>query len=97
MNIIIYGAGKTGQYLTKIMSAEGNDITLIECNPVICKRLRSTLDVSIIESQGIKTDVFNREVFTDCDLFLGVSSVDELNILSCSAAKNLVQRRLLPG
>jgi len=95
MNIIIYGAGKTGQYLTKIMSAEGNDITLIESNPVLCNRLRSSLDVSIIESQGIKTDVFNSEIFSDCDLFIGVSSVDELNILSCSAAKKLGAKKVV--
>ncbi len=95
MNIIIYGAGKTGQYLTKIMSAEGNDITLIESNPVICNRLRSLLDVSIIESLGIKKDVFNREIFDHCDLFIGVSSVDELNILSCSAAKKLGAKKVV--
>ena len=35
MNIIIYGAGKTGQYLAKTMSSVGNDITLIESNPVL--------------------------------------------------------------
>ncbi len=95
MNIIIYGAGKTGQYLTKIMSAEGNDITLIESNSVLCNRLRGSLDVSIIESQGIKTDVFNSEIFSDCDLFIGVSSVDELNILSCSAAKKLGAKKVV--
>ncbi|MCK5058751.1 MAG: Trk system potassium transporter TrkA [Candidatus Aminicenantes bacterium] len=95
MNIIIYGAGKTGQYLTRIMSAEGNDITLIESNPVICNRLRNLLDVSIIESQGIKKDVFNREFIGDCDLFIGVSSVDELNIFSCSAAKKVGAKKVV--
>ena len=95
MNIIIYGAGKTGQYLTRIMSAEGNDIILIESNPAICNRLRNLLDVSIIESQGIKKDVFNRELFGDCDLFIGVSSVDELNILSCSAAKKVGAKKVV--
>jgi trk system potassium uptake protein TrkA len=95
MNIIIYGAGKTGQYLTKILSAEGNDITLIESDPLICKRLRSVMDISIIESQGIKKDVFNRENFKECDLFIGVSSVDEMNIMSCSAAKKLGAKKVV--
>lgn len=87
MNIIIFGAGKTGQYLAKTMSSEGNDITLIESNPVLCNKLRTLFDISIIESQGIKKDVFNRELFSKCDLFIAVSSVDEMNIISCSAAK----------
>ncbi len=89
MNIIIYGAGKTGQYLAKSMSSEGNDITLIESNPELCNRLRTLFDISIIESQGIKKDVFNKELFGNCDLFIAVSSVDEMNILSCSAAKKI--------
>lgn len=89
MNIIIFGAGKTGQYLAKTMSSEGNDITLIESNPLLCNRLRSSFDVSIIESQGIKRDVFNKEVFDNCDLFIAVSSVDEMNIISCSSAKKV--------
>ena len=35
MNIIIFGAGKAGQYFAKTMSSGDNDITLIESNPVL--------------------------------------------------------------
>jgi len=89
MNIIIYGAGKTGQHLARSLSSEGNDIIVVEKSPVLCSKLEKHLDATIIESQGIKKDVFNEEVFEECDLFIAVSSVDELNILSCSAAKKV--------
>ena len=89
MNIIIFGAGKTGQYLARTWSSEGNDITLIESDPEICERLQNQLDVLIIESRGIKRDVFSREKFADCDLFIAVTSNDEMNILSSSVAKKL--------
>ncbi len=95
MNIIIYGAGKTGQYLAKTMSSEGNDITLIESDPVLCNRLKHLFDISIIESQGIKKDVFNRELFSSCDLFIAVSSVDEMNIISCLAAKKIGAKKIV--
>jgi trk system potassium uptake protein TrkA len=95
MNVIIYGAGKTGQYLAKTMSSEGNDITLIESDPVLCNRLRHLFDISIIESQGIKKDVFNRELFSKCDLFIAVSSVDEMNIISCLAAKKIGAKKIV--
>ncbi len=89
MNIIIYGAGKTGQHLARSLSSDGNDIIVVEKNPALCNMLEKHLDAKIIESQGIKKDVFNKEVFEECDLFIAVSSVDEMNILSCSAAKKL--------
>ena len=93
MNIIIYGAGKTGQYLARTMSSEGNDIIVIEKNPELCVKLRGYLDATVIESQGIKGDVFNTEMFKNCDLFIAVSSVDEMNIISCSAAKKVGAKR----
>ncbi|MCK4888857.1 MAG: NAD-binding protein, partial [Candidatus Aminicenantes bacterium] len=89
MNIIIYGAGKTGQHLARSLSSDGNDIIVVEKNPVLCSKLEKHLDATIIESQGIKKEVFNKDVFEECDLFIAVSSVDEMNILSCSAAKKL--------
>ena len=89
MNIVIFGAGKTGQYLARTWSSEGNDIILIESNPVLCERLRNQLDVMIIESRGIKRDVFSRKNFAACDLFIAVSSNDEMNILSSSVAKKI--------
>jgi len=95
MNIIIYGAGKTGQYLAKSLSSEGNDIIVVEKNPVLCSRLRRHLDATIIESAGISKEVFNKEVFEECDLFIAVSSVDEMNILSCTAAKKLGADRVV--
>ena len=95
MNIIIYGAGKTGQYLAKSLSSEGNDIIVVEKNPLLCSRLQRHLDATIIESAGISKEVFNEEVFEECDLFIAVSSVDEMNILSCTAAKKLGANRVV--
>ena len=89
MKIIIFGAGKTGQYLARSLSTDGNDIILVEKNPILCTRLQRHMDATIIESHGINKDVFNKDVFEECDLFIAVSSVDELNILSCSSAKKV--------
>jgi len=95
MNIIIYGAGKTGQHLTRSLSSDGNDIIVVEKNPILCSRLDKHLDATIIQSQGIKKEVFNKDFFNECDLFIAVSSVDEMNILSCSAAKKLGAKKVV--
>ena len=89
MKIIIYGGGKTGLYLTRRLTLEGHDVSVIEKEEAACQKISSQYDVAVIKSAGIKLDVFNREVFDGCDLFIAVSSVDELNIMSCSTAKKL--------
>ncbi|GAB4183570.1 MAG: Trk system potassium transporter TrkA [Calditrichia bacterium] len=95
MNIILYGAGKTGQYLLRMLSAEGHDITIIDQDPAVCSKLSKNYDISIIQSSGIKKDVFTRERFEEVDLFIAVSTVDELNIMACSVAKNLGANRTI--
>ncbi len=98
MNIIIFGAGKTGQYLAKSLSSEGNDIIVVEKNrSSMCTSLQRHLDATIIESQGINKEVFNEEVFAECDLFIAVSSVDELNIFHVQLQKKAGPIRLWPG
>ena len=89
MNITVFGAGKTGQYITKILTSENHDLTVIESDHEICNKLQSMYDVSIIDSEGIKLDVFNKEIFHECDLFIAVSHVDEMNITAASLAKKV--------
>jgi len=89
MNIFIFGAGKTGRYLTRVLTIEGHEVTVIEPNIAVCNKLSAQYDISVIESSGIKKEVFNEETFSPCELFIAVSLVDELNIMACSVAKKL--------
>jgi len=89
MNVIIYGAGKTGQYLTRILTIEGHEVTVIEADSAVCSKLSSLYDISVIESGDIKRDVFNEELFAVCELFIAVGPVDEMNIMACSVAKKV--------
>jgi trk system potassium uptake protein TrkA len=89
MKVIIYGAGKAGQYLTRVLTMEGHELTVIEPNIATCEKLRALYDISIIESGGIRRDVFNREIFASCELFIAVGPVDEMNIMACSVAKKV--------
>jgi trk system potassium uptake protein TrkA len=89
MKVIIYGAGKTGQYLTRVLTMEGHEVTVIEPNSATCEKLRSLYDISIIEGGGIRRDIFNEEVFDSCDLFIAVGPGDEMNIMACSVARKV--------
>lgn len=89
MRITIFGAGKTGRYLTRMLTIGGHEVTVIESDSGTCAKLNSLFDISVIESTGIKQDVFSRDNFRNCDLFIAVSSVDEKNILACKIARKV--------
>jgi trk system potassium uptake protein TrkA len=89
MRITIFGAGKTGQYLTRVLAIEGHEVTVIEQDIGLCNKLSSSYDISTIRSEGIRRDVFNEETFASCELFIAVGPVDETNIIACSVAKKM--------
>jgi trk system potassium uptake protein TrkA len=72
-----------------MLTIAGHEVTVIESNNTTCDKIQSLFDISVIESEGIKKEVFNRENFETCDLFIAVSSVDEKNILACTIARKV--------
>ncbi|MCF2625985.1 Trk system potassium transporter TrkA [Fusobacterium perfoetens] len=89
MKIVIVGAGKIGEILCRDLSTEGNDITLIEQEAKILDRVLSVSDIMGIVGNGA-----NREVLADAgvhsaDIFIAVTTNDEINLISSVMAKKM--------
>ncbi|NLW40742.1 MAG: NAD-binding protein, partial [Tissierellia bacterium] len=54
MKVMIVGAGKLGYKLAEAMSHEDMDVTLVDKNEDILKRVGSHLDVFTIQANGIE-------------------------------------------
>ncbi|MCB0167568.1 MAG: NAD-binding protein, partial [Anaerolineae bacterium] len=52
MKIIIAGAGEVGFYLSKMLSQEDHDITVIDTNPEVLGLVEATTDVITIEGSA---------------------------------------------
>ena len=52
MNIVLVGAGEVGFNLSKILSKEGYNLTIIDINPSRCNRVKNTIDAKVIEGNG---------------------------------------------
>jgi trk system potassium uptake protein len=89
MNIVILGAGEIGQYLAKILSQEQHNIFLIDSNAKALEQVQKDSDVSTIHSFGTNWKVLNDLTENDPDLFIAMTGNDEVNLISCSIAKNL--------
>lgn len=89
MKIVIVGAGKIGESLCRDLSTEGNDITLIEKDSKILDRVLSVSDIMGIVGNGANREVLADAGVHDADIFIAVTTNDEINLISSVMAKKM--------
>lgn len=88
LKVIIVGCGKVGNTLVEKLYKEGNDITVIDILPERVNELINFYDVMGIIGNGASSKVQDEAGIEDADLFIAVTSSDELNLLCCTIAKH---------
>lgn len=89
MKIIIAGDGKVGSMLTKQLSAEGHDLTLIDSNPNALEPTIEHYDVMSIEGNCASMEVLRNAGVEDADLLITATGQDEVNLLCCLTAHGM--------
>ena len=87
MKIIIVGCGKVGQTLAEKLNESGNEITVIDLQPEKVRELTARYDVMGVIGNGATHTVLQEAGIENADLFIAVTSSDELNLLCCTVAK----------
>lgn len=87
MKVIVIGAGEVGYNIAKVMSGR-NEVIVIDNNAERVARANE-LDVQAMVGNGANVDLLKS--LPAFDLFVAVSNNDEVNILSCLAAKSISQ------
>lgn len=95
MKIVIAGAGEVGYELSKVLSIEQHDVTVIDERKRCLKRVIENLDVLTVEGNATSPQVLVEAGADTANLMIAVTSVDEVNIIACMMAKRLgVQRAI---
>ncbi len=89
MNIIIAGDGKVGSMLTRQLSTEGHNITVIDSNSKVLESTVERYDVIAIHGNCASMDVLTQAGVRDADLLIAATSEDEVNLLCCTTAHAL--------
>ncbi len=89
MKIVIVGAGKIGELLCRDLSTEGNDITLIEQDAKVLDKVLSISDIMGIVGNGANREVLGDAGVHDADIFIAVTTNDEINLISSVMAKKM--------
>ena len=86
MKILIIGAGAVGFSIAKQLSAEGHDISVVDVNPKLIRKIAEKLDVSVITGNGTSPRVLESAGVQEADMVLAVTTSDEINIVTCIIA-----------
>jgi trk system potassium uptake protein TrkA len=89
MKIFIVGAGAVGSYLAERLSYEGQDVVMIESDPVRAIAAQSEIDCLVVNGNGASVETLKRAGLRDADLLIAVSSSDAVNVLACAAGTKL--------
>ena len=87
--IAVLGGGQVGSSLAKILTDDGNDITLIDSNLSVIEDLQEDNDIKTIHGNASSPSVLEQAEVNDCDILIATTASDEVNLVSCHLAKKM--------
>jgi trk system potassium uptake protein TrkA len=93
MRIVIVGGGADGSHLAERLVAEGDDVAIVESDPLRAAHLRERLDAHVVEGNGASPSVLRRAGVDRADILFAVSDDDGTNVLACQTARSLGLKR----
>ena len=89
MKVIICGAGQVGFNIARQLSAENNDVTVIDQSAELVRRVSDALDARAMVGFASYPDVMERAAAGDADMIIAVTQADEVNMVACQVAHSL--------
>ncbi len=85
--MIVVGAGKVGFDISKWLSDEGHDVTLVDKANENLSEATNHLDVMTLDGNGASPPVLEQAGVDEADILIAVTDIDEVNMIACFTAK----------
>lgn len=89
MRIVIAGAGAVGTHLAKLLSAENQDIILMDANKEKLNFSKNNLEMMTMHGSSTSLKDLTEVDIKETDLFIAVTPDESVNITSCMLASNM--------
>jgi len=89
MRVIIVGAGEVGYHLAERLSQENQDVVVVETDTERAERASELLDVLTVVGNGASIPILEKAGTRGAQILLAVTSLDEVNLVSCLAASRM--------
>ena len=95
MKIVVIGAGEVGFQLSKVLSEEDFDITIIEISKERVQRASENLDVITVRGDGASPDILREADVEKADIVVAVTRVDEVNLIASQLSHELGANKII--
>jgi len=87
--ILVFGGGQVGASVAKVLSDDGNDITLVDYDKNVLSGLKEKMDIKTIHGLASYPSVQKMADAENSDMVIAVTGSDEINMAACHVAKTL--------
>jgi len=87
MKVIIIGCGRLGSGMARDLSMRGNEVTVIDVNPLAFERLGTGLKINTVTGIGFDRNVLTQAGIAAADSLAAVTASDEANVVAARIAK----------
>ena len=87
--IVVFGGGQVGSSVAKILSDDGNDITLVDVDKSVLENLKEQIDIKTIHGLASHPSIQRLADADNSDMVIAVTGNDEVNMAACHVAKNI--------
>ena len=84
--IIVFGGGQVGSSVAKILSDDGNDITLVDYDKDVLDELKEKMDIKTVHGLASYPSIQKIADAENSDMIIAVSGSDEVNMAACHIA-----------
>lgn len=95
MRIVLVGGGKVGSFLARELSNAGHVVTVIEEGHGHAEAVTEESKVLVLEGDGTDVQLLQAADTHRADWLLGVTGLDEVNLVACQLALTLGARHVL--
>jgi trk system potassium uptake protein TrkA len=89
MNVVIVGAGEMGYNLARRLSAEKQEVTVIDLNQERVNLIEEYLDVKAVTGRGSSPATLRASGVESAEILVAVTDSDEVNFMACYVAGHL--------
>lgn len=86
MKVLIFGCGRTGAALARMMAKRGNEVVVIERDPKALDRLGENHGCITIIGDGLDEDVLKKAGIEKADVFVTCTRGDNTNLMAAQIA-----------
>ena len=87
MQAIVVGAGEVGFNVAQMLTGEDHEVVVIDEDASRVEQVSEQLDALVVQGNGASPKILAESGIRKSDLVIATTSIDEVNITSCLAAK----------